>query len=149
MKKLKLVLLVVFLFVLFGSLWVSANYYFNDLGTFNANFTDSYIVDVSVITRRYNPGGLFTSVRASTDMHVPRNSGYDVQGMARTILVAVNGTTKEAFNNDYKTNVYEINCGKVTISGQNYAKAIDHIGSYRELSGSTIVNTYTYVNYAR
>lgn len=90
----------------------------------SVDFSKSYILPKNdgAITLRYNPGGLFTDVRASTDVSVSN----DAKGEARVVIMALNGKENESFSREDVNNV--INSGKASVSGQDYAKWVHHRG---------------------
>lgn len=101
------------------------------------DFSKNYTMNKEngMMTLRYNTGGWFTNVRASTDLSISN----DAIGKASVYLKALNG--KEASSVSLHREGTVINSGKVQVSGQEYAKKTEH-GVFRIVNGVSTGYTY-------
>ena len=90
--------------------------------SYTADFSKQYIelIGGGVMTMRYNPGGAFSSVRASTDLSVANEE----TGTAYVWIKALN--TQEVNHYGHKKVNNVINSGKVKNPGQSFAKEAFH-----------------------
>ncbi len=119
MKKVMICITAFLLVTLTLSVPVYASYFSY---SYLADFSEQYIVSIGggVMTMRYNPGGLFSNVRASTDLSVAN----DENGTAYVWIMALNNQEANSYGYDKVNNV--INSGKAKIPGQSYAKNAFH-----------------------
>ena len=121
----KVITSVLALMLIISSLMVGSFAAYDYEDTFDMDLSSSYdsYAGNGAIIMHYKPGGWFTNVRASTDVSVSN----DATGYAFTFIKALNSDIASISSSEKDGNI--VNSGEASVSGQDYAEMVNHLGT--------------------